>query len=52
MPVAMVQPDHRNFRSESGRQMNNSCPQTTISQQTGAATAIELTLLATTSRRS
>jgi hypothetical protein len=51
MPIAMIQPDYRNLGSESGQQMNSSRPLPRISQQRGAATAIELTLLATTSRR-
>jgi hypothetical protein len=52
MSAAMIQPDHRNLGSESGQQMNSSCPVMGISQRWGAATAIELTLSATTSRRS
>ena len=48
-PAAMMQPDHRNLESESGQQMNSSCPVMSISQRWGAATAIELGLLATTS---
>jgi hypothetical protein len=48
MPVNNGPADHRNLRRASSRKMNNSCPQTIISQQTGAATAMELTLLATT----
>jgi hypothetical protein len=52
MPAAMIRPGHHNLGRESGQQMNNSCPVMRISQPRGAATAIELTLLATTSRRS
>jgi hypothetical protein len=52
MPAAMIQPDHPNLGRESGQQMNSSYPVLGISQRWGAATAIELTLLATTSRRS
>jgi hypothetical protein len=51
MPTAMMQPDHRSPESENGRQMNSSYPVLDISQRWGAATAIELGLLATTSRR-
>ena len=45
-------PDHRrqdeaNLGSESGQQMNSGCPVRSISQRVGAATQIELTLIAT-----
>jgi hypothetical protein len=45
MPAAMIQPNHRNRRSGGGQQMNSSCPVSSIWQQRGAATAIEINVI-------